>query len=557
MYLFNKLLSKVSTKNVVFILIFHLFCCLLFSQFGFLFGFSISKLYYPLSILISILVFRTNISSILFSLLIIGFSILLSFYIFDFSADGQGYHQETMIQIKNGWIPNDTPSLSRIMKVWIDHYPKGAETIQACIYYFFGRIEIAKSTNIILLVSSFLLTKKVLTYFNLNAKLSWIYSFLIAFNPVVISQVFTFYIDGIGYSFLICFIAVFYLYLKTKENIYIWLMLSILTVACSLKFTSIPIFGTIVFTTLLIMLIIRKFYLIKRLIIPMCLVPVLLIVCNYSPYITTFKEGKALFYPLRGDDAIDFIVRYVPNGFISENNRIEKLAFTLFSKTGSFDESNMDYKIPFSVSMKELNRLSDSDIGLGGFGIFYGGFLLVLILFFILNKNKLKSFNQEQKLLLLSIIPILFSVLIISEPWWVRYIPQFYLIPLFLLLILELNNKKINGLSVLKGILFANIFLFIGAILVLNIYNSEKTYYILNTLKNFKKEVKIDAKDFPSNLNRLEEYDISYKEIEIPYGYEPIIRFQPRGSVMIDDSTEKSEKNFVYELLNRFFYKID
>jgi len=217
----------------------------------------------------------------------------------------------------------------------------------------------------------------------------------------------------------------------------------------------------------------------------------------------------------------------------------------------------MSYKIPFSISQKELNRLADADIGVGGFGIFYSGFLIVLLLFFIVNNKRLKNINHQQKILFISILPILFSVLIISDPWWIRYIPQFYLIPLILLLILEVNNTKIKKLFILKGILFVNILFFFSSVAVLNIYGTEKTYYILDMLKDSEKTVKIDARYFPSNLDRLEEHGIPYEEIKIADDYKPIIRFQPKGSIIIDDNFKKQDRNFVYDFLNRFFYKID
>jgi hypothetical protein len=482
---------------------------------------------------------------------------LLSSYFFDFSADGQSYHQESIIQLKQGWNPIFFDSESRTMKIWTEHYPKGAEVIQSCIYSFWGRIELAKATNIFLFISSLLLIKKVLECFSIDHKQQWIFSFLVATNPVVISQVLTFYVDGLSYSFLVCLLASLSLFIMTKEKVYMILAIASLTIGGSLKFTSIPVLGVLLVCILLILFFLKKTSFMKALILPLFCSSFLLLLCNYNPYITNLKAGKHVFYPLRGEGAIDILERFAPEGFVRDNNRIEKLAFTLLTKTGSFDKNNMSYKIPFSVSQKELNRLADSDIGLGGFGIFYSGFLIVLLLFFIINYKRLKNPTHLQKTLLISIFPILFSVLIISDPWWVRYIPQFYLIPLILLLILELNKIKIKNLIIIKGILFVNISLFILSVTVLNIYTTEKTYYILNMLKQSGKTVKIDAKPYSSNLNRLEEHGISYKEIEISKDHKPIIRFQAKAAIIVDDNFQKHDKNFVYDFLNSYFYKID
>lgn len=550
-------MNKIYLEKIVFIVIFHLFICLLISQLGFFLNFPIAKFYYPLSAIISILICRVNFISGIITLFILLIGFLISGYFFDLSADGQSYHQESIIQLKNGWNPVFFDSDSRTMKIWTEHYPKGAEVVQSCIYYFWGKIEMAKAINIFLFISSLLLAKKVLESFSINLKQQWIFAFLVATNPVVISQILTFYVDGLSYSLLVCLLGSLFLFIKTKERIYMMLTIATLTIGGSLKFTSMPILGVIIICILIVLFLMKKISSVKALVLPLLCSSFLLLFCNYNPYITNLKEGKHLFYPLRGEGSIDILEHFAPEGFVRNNNRIEKLAFTLFTKTGSFNKDNMSYKIPFSVSQKELNRLADADIGVGGFGIFYSGFLVVLLLFFIINYKRLKNFNYQQKMLFITILPILFSVLIISDPWWVRYIPQFYLIPLILLLILEANNIKIKNLIIIKGILFVNILFFFSSVIVLNIYGTEKTYYILNMLKHSEKTVKIDAGYFPSNLNRLEEYGISYKEIKIAGDYKPIIRFQPKGSIIIDDNFKRHDKNLIYNLLNRFFYKID
>lgn len=550
-------MNKIDLEKIVFIIISHLFICLLLSQLGFFLDFPITRFYYPLSVIISMLICRVNFISGFITFLILLSGFLISAYFFDLSADGQSYHQESIIQLKNGWNPIFHDSQSRTMKVWTEHYPKGAEIIQSCIYSFFGKIETGKAINIFLLISSLLLSKKVLERFSINSKQQWIFASLIALNPVVISQVLTFYVDGLSYSFLVCVLGSLFLFIKTKERIYIMLTVMALTIGGSLKFTSIPTLVVLILSILIILLLLKKISSIKALVLPLLCSAFLLLFCNYNPYITNLKEGKHVFYPLKGEGSIDILERFAPEGFVRNNNRIEKLAFTLFTKTGSFDKDNMTYKIPFSISQKELNRLADADIGVGGFGIFYSGFLIVLLLFLIINYKRLKNLNKQQKILFITIIPILLSVLIISDPWWIRYIPQFYLIPLILLLILEVNNIKIKNLFILKGILFVNILFFFSSVAVLNIYGTEKTYYILNMLKDSGKTVKIDARYFSSNLDRLEEYGISYKEIKIADDYKQIIRFQPKGAIIIDDNFKKQDKNLVYGLLNRFFYKID
>lgn len=554
----NSFLQKIDISFIAFVLIFHLFLGLIIANTGFIFGFSLQAFYYPLSLLITLIVFRNNTLTLFTVFVILMFCYIMSLIVFDNSYDGQYYHQETMIQLKNGWNPIYTSSNARIGKLWIDNYPKGGETLSSLIYLSANQIEIGKCINWIALFASFFICYCALGLLGLKKKLKILYSFLVAFNPVVVSQVFTYYIDALIYSFLVCCMCSVFLYLKQRKNIYLFIFVASMVLGSSIKFTSIVIFGVFISVSLLIILLVIKqkkcFF---ELLYSAGVGLLCLLTVTINPYLNNLLSGRHLFYPLLGKGAVDIMYLTTPRDFVDNHNRLEKLAITLFAKTGSLNTEKLEYKIPFSIHKDEIIRLADSDIMIGGFGVFYGGFLLLLFLFYLFNLKKLKNLKAVQKILLMSIIPLLISVIVISDPWWVRYIPHFYLIPILLLLILDINHNKIRYLPVLYIILIVNVSLFVGAVAIANFYKSQKIYYTLESLKKSNNTILIDAKEFKSTLNRLDEYDIPYREMQISPNCKKVIKFQPKGAVIMDENFIEMKKNKVFEIIQNNLYKDD
>jgi hypothetical protein len=176
-------------------------------------GFDINAVLFPLSVFIAavifylllnsegykkqtvwgILVFVGGLCTILFT---------ISGHFFDFSFDGQWYHQDAIIFFKNGWNPfYDSPILDEIVSGknanYINCYPKAPWTINACVYATTGAIEYAKFYQLVLLFASFFLSLHyLLRWFPLSILSAFLLSFVVAFSPVVVGQTHSFYVDG-------------------------------------------------------------------------------------------------------------------------------------------------------------------------------------------------------------------------------------------------------------------------------------------------------------------------------------------------------------------------
>lgn len=187
--------------------------------------------------------FLTNI------LLAIGIYIIalfISYVFYDASGDGRGYHQSSIYLIKSGWnlVYEKLPKSNLLYTTWSESYPKSIELSQALIYSLFENIELAKSINIIYFVVSIFITYKVLLLIQMNKITTFLFTFLICFNPIVLSQLTSFMIDGVIYSLLVISVGLGILYLNNRENKLV-LILFVLNsiILLSSKYTNLAVVG--------------------------------------------------------------------------------------------------------------------------------------------------------------------------------------------------------------------------------------------------------------------------------------------------------------------------
>jgi len=414
-------------------------------------------------------------------LIIIIIGILLTGYYYDLSWDGQDYHQVGIIKIKEGWNPiyenlPDTVSNDVRVAVWVNHYPKASWIIAAGIYSFSKNIEYGKIINFLLIVASFLVSLAFILYFkNINIKTALLISLLLALNPVVINECFSYYVDGLMSSLITTlFVAAFFIFFKRK-NIFIYgILMSSSIILMNLKFTGV-VYLLIIYFGIFIGLIFTYRKKIKPIIFitSICAAVFIfgLLFIGYSPYVKNTLEKGHPFYPIYGKDKVDIITWNYPKNFLSMN-QFEKFFRSFFAKTGvmfkdgEFEESK--FKMPFTVYDEEMLNLAAGDARTGGFGPFFSGiFILSLILAVTIINNYLKEKNKKALVFFLSIILWIFiSVIIIPESWWARLIPQLWIIPIFIsLMVLKNNNIEKKNINKLNKI--PRLFLLINRIMVI------------------------------------------------------------------------------------------
>ena len=368
---------------------------------------------------------------------------------YDLSSDGNFYHKTAIAFLKNGWNPMyetardfqvDNEAVVPIVEgskgdLWIEHYPKATWILAANIYNMTGNIESGKCITVILMLMLF-----ILTYNCLKGILGWKWSAVIAvllvLNPIVLSQVFTYYVDGImGLCFAMEILLLFQIDPKKKFDKGIVLALTaVVTLFVNLKFTGLLCAGVIALVYYVYWLIINRkiFWLIFRkltLMFALIFGMGVLIVGANSYVKNMFDHGNPL-YPLMGEGKVDIVTRMQPKSF-GDKNMVEKFVISTFAKTENVTyNGEPELKIPGTILSEEFETLYNPDTRMAGFGpmtsliFILSGILLIIFMILFYFKEK-----QNLKYLILPLIAILVSTVMTGESWWARYVPQLYIIP--------------------------------------------------------------------------------------------------------------------------------
>ncbi|HEV3223980.1 MAG TPA: hypothetical protein VGZ90_13920 [Puia sp.] len=456
-------------------------------------------------------------------LTIIVISIFISGLFYDISSDGQMYHMESAIQMKAGWNPfkKELP-LELNQAIWLNHYGKGVEDPQATIYALTNRLETTKSTNFILLVASFCLSMAFLVRLNMfSFRKNILFCILLAFNPVTFYQMLNTYVDGQLASFLLCFIAVAcLLYLETNRYFLI-LLASILVILINIKFTSLVFAGIFTAGMLLAFIVCNRWQAFKRTFFVSTMATIFAIgVVGYFPYMINIVRYHDILYPglkvLKSEAG-----KFTPPRIIHKN-QISKFFISFFSHTDNLHLSVtkdpvIRSKIPFTFDKIDLFNASKPYVAfMAGFGPFFSGVCLSSILIFCFWLWRLK--NRKTALLFIIIAcTIIISVLIISEAWYARYVPQLWFFPLILLIVSE--SEKGKTISRIRNILYIIMLMnisFCFASFPYVYYKTAQIKYELEQLKASKQIIPVEFTYFTSNRARFIEYDIPFHEVSIP-----------------------------------------
>lgn len=459
---------------------------------------------------------------IMLSLTIISFSTLISTIMFDRSSDGNTYHKDAIGVLKEGFNPVYESSLDFIKdrdnnselseySIWADHYAKANWVIAANFYSLTDNIESGKAMNLIsmYIVFSFIFTSLVLI---LDKKKSFIISIIAVLNPITASQIFTYYNDQLVLLYL--FLSVLFLIrldkdINDKESWFGYILSFILL--ANMKFNGLGYL--LVFSFLFVCRYLYKaykekkfLYLFKKLcliFIPLFIVS--LVIVGYPTYIKNTIDHNNPFFPLYDDNGEDIITEQQPNIFLKMNN-LEKLFYGTFSKANNLREHDKtELKIPFTVYKEELTPAMSNDLRISGWGIFFSGLLLCSIIILI---KYYKDYKKESWILYTLGITVLLLI-VMSESWWARYTPHFYLfVVLSLYILLKYKNfKKINIIYI--GLIIVNTLIPLAGN---SYYTLKNSIQILKDFNNLKyKEIIVNEKGMNGIIYNLKDYNINYK----------------------------------------------
>lgn len=489
--------------------------------------------------------------SFLFCFGIILLSILIALCFYDLSYDGQTYHMETIVLLKNGWNPFKTLLPQKnYLYLYINHYPRAVELPQSTIYSLIGRIEATKSINFVLLTATFCLCLSYLLGLNKLSNLKCILlSFVATFNPVAVNQLISTYVDGqMALLFLSFFIASLYV-LKKSSSTNLILLGSIIVITANIKFTSLVYICIFAFAFAVWILFTRNKQLIRRTFLGLGLSGFISIfIVGFHPYVINTVDFKHPFYPLMGSKKMDIITVNIPKG-LQHKNAAGKFFTSLFAHTDNLmndNERDVELKIPFTFNKIDIVSAPKIDARVAGFGPMFSGILLLSVVLFIVSfffpgdTRVLRGFSYF-------IFVIAFSVFIMPDSWWARYVPQLWFLPVGILLGFELYSRT-GKAGILKFMIYAALTINIGFTFIgfgWNFIMSRLVDYQLEKLKASRQPVEVQWDICSTNYVRFQENGIKFIEKDLKDRKDVELIVRSNSLFVVDPNVDIPKSNFI------------
>ena len=447
--------KKLDIKFIVTNIITFVAMVILLSSVGFLIGVTINYLTIPFAALLSGLVtsriFKENKNKLLnvfASYIVVGITVIISLMFYDLTWDGNVYHKQLIGLLKNGV----NPMYNKLSgDIWAQHYANGTEVFAGGMYAFTNNIEAGKCINLLLALGVMYFAYDLIKDLKFNKVFKVLFSFALAFNPLILNQFCSYYIDGVVANSNFLVIISLLLFIKNDykfDNKISLLFITSSIIAVNAKFTSLLIWG-LYFGVLGLFIFINRIKnkeykdLGKYIIVGFTSVILSVVVCGSSTYIKNFADHGHPFYPLMGEGAVDIESDNEPRSFKNYSHS-KKWLYATFSRTYTWYDINPQLKVPFSVHKSEMESIYYPDIRIGGLGIWYSGILCLSLLGLLISMPILFVKNKKYFMIILALIIATFGPIPkLPIVWQARYYPELYLVGFIAVISLVLANKKL------------------------------------------------------------------------------------------------------------------
>lgn len=443
-------------------------------------------------------------------------SIFIGANVYDASYDGQWYHSSIIKLMNDGWNPFYHPILQQDevpyytnTHIWVSHYAKGMETIEAGIVALTGNLESGKTLNIFLAVSLFCFVFDFIGNFNKLDK--GIIRFLVALtttlNPVLVNQMMTHYIDYTCYVFVTIGLVYVYNIVVKKERSYMLPLLLMGFFVPTIKFNI--AFWFVVILLVFIGLLYHTKRIFDKILFRNMAISVVagFLVGAFNPYITNTVIKHNPVYPLIGEDKIDIMSIVTPQN-IEGKCVFYQVNYSLAANPYSSDSRRMGNDSFFKIAKDDLMDSPKHDLQLGGFGEFFFEAMLILFIVFVMLKK-----DRRWKVTLISILFLYLCLFILPSGFLARYVPFFYLVPCILIgyiLNAECGKYKRGLTFIAMVMLLVNSFLSLVGGTVINVQQRVQTDYIVSQIKSKQKPVYVYSQSIQMH-NKLKEVGCKYQ----------------------------------------------
>ncbi|MDR1490877.1 MAG: hypothetical protein LBS65_10455 [Desulfovibrio sp.] len=405
---------------------------------------------------------RANAIALFVTLFVLAVFLLLGLVYPDFSCDGLGYHQWTTTSAAAGV----NLFFTSTGNMWSDSYPKIYELFCAEIFKIWPAVNASAFLQFIFIATTFAYSLRLGGVYNIALWKNLIMALLVTFNPVMVSQLYTYYIDCAMANCAYIIIASMLLILKDdlildKTMFFAASSFVIATKMSGVLYpsTAFLLFGCVGLYESRSFLKTAKRYL-----------PLFILtfgigfgLFGFQPYITNILSGKHIMHPLEGENKIDILTANMPENFQGRNRFIKVIKSSLSDTDNLVRPYNATINvIPGSITQRAWYMSGVNDVRIAGWGPEF--FLCML-----LGGALLLCYKANWYLLGLIASYILLTIFIHPEGWWARYAPQLYFGAAMVPLVLKEETYPLArklSLPMFSGFLcaiFLNLFLYTSA----------------------------------------------------------------------------------------------
>lgn len=349
--------------------------------------------------------------------------------------DGDAYYQLAIDSLVGGWNPITGANTPQAVAVENRIYAFGkAAWFYGALLAQQGSPHFAKALSPYLSILNTCLFFAVFRKWSLPAVLAALFALALAFHPTSISQVFTFYVDGIVGSALILLVIAALDWMRGEDRVAAWLLAAGTTLAACTKLNGLAHAG-ILWVFFLAAAARTKQLLPRRRSVGTAVGAAVLgcAIVGYTPYFENLRAHGNPFHPMLtfgGPKVYDYERNdQVPEGLVGRSH-LAKFYKSLSSEVGGM-HAGYAPKFPLWVSGFEIRMLKLPDPRVSGFGPwFFASLLASLLLLASVWKSKARSPLLTGLTALTWACAL--SGIFCPESWWTRFIPQFAAVPALL-----------------------------------------------------------------------------------------------------------------------------
>ena len=364
-----------------------------------------------------------------------------SAFYYDLSWDGQQYHQSGIYALAGDWNALANPlrefEHSQSTELWVRHYAKGPWYFAAAIFDATGYVEWGKSINLLALAASGLAVFAAALDYGLTRARAAIVALVLALNPVLMSELTSFLVDGVMIAALLVTTAALFSYLRRPTPVLAWIIFFASAISINSKFTGL-IFLCMIFTAAAVWCIWQQR---DRLLGYLALSATSLVVgtcvLGYNPYVTNTITRHNPLYPAFGsaafpskDELQHDIDKFETPSNLIPHNRVYRLLYATFGRPSNAPyphrPTSAELMWPFAATPSDLHFYDYHETRVAGFGPWFSGFAILATALFLW---ALCRRGHARGAMALVAATIVLSLLSSSVFWWPRYGPQLWLLP--------------------------------------------------------------------------------------------------------------------------------